>query len=144
VLQTDVRDAQLVLKSPEVQGLLDFDRPIGVLMVALLHFVQDDEDPWGIVRTLVSALPAGSYLVLSHATFDPLDQDTIAAMDRANAGIVPKFCPRPLAEVTRFFDGLELLEPGIVTVSDWRPEPDAPRLTPAEVTGYAGVAKVGG
>jgi hypothetical protein len=96
------------------------------------------------VRTLVSALPAGSYLVLSHATFDPLDADVIAAMDKANAGITPRFSPRPLAEVTRFFDGVELLEPGIVTVCDWRPEPDAPRLAPAEVTGYAGVARIGG
>jgi hypothetical protein len=144
-IDADVRTPEKILDDAAVHDTLDLDQPVALLLVAILHFVQDDEDPWGIVRTLVGALPAGSYLVLSHATFDPLDPDTIAAMDKANAGITPKFCPRPLADVTKFFDGLELLDPGIVTVSDWRPEPGpGPRLTPAEVTGYAGVAKAGG
>jgi hypothetical protein len=138
-----VRTPEKILGDDAVHDTLDLTQPVALLLVAILHFVEDTEDPWGIVRTLVDALPAGSYLVLSHATFDPLDPDTIAAMDRANAGITPRFSPRPLAEVTRFFDGLDLLEPGIVTVSDWRPD-GGPRLTPAEVTGYAGVAKVGG
>jgi hypothetical protein len=85
-------------------------------------------------------LPAGSYLVLSHATFDPLDPETIAAMNAVNANIKPTFCPRTLSEVSRFFDGLDLLEPGIVSVSDWRPDA-GPRPTAAEATGYGAVAR---
>jgi len=113
---------------------------VALLLVAVLHFVEDGEDPYGIVKQLVGALPPGSYLVLSHATFDPLDAETIAAMNAVNEGITPKFCPRTFAEVSRFFDGLDLLEPGIVSVSDWRAQP-GPRPTPAEATGYGAVAR---
>jgi hypothetical protein len=69
-----------------------------------------------------------------------LDPETIAAMNAVNASNKPTFNPRSLAEVSRFFDGLELLDPGIVSLSDWRPEP-GPRPTPAETTGYGAVAR---
>ncbi|GIE77354.1 hypothetical protein Aph02nite_33040 [Actinoplanes philippinensis] len=140
-IDADARTPEKVLADPALRETLDFSQPIALLMVALLHFVEDHEDPWSVVRQLVAALPPGSYLVLSHATFDPLDAETIAAMDAVNKNIRPLFSPRPLAEVTRFFDGLDLLEPGIVSVSDWRPQP-GPRPTPAEATGYGAVARI--
>ena len=140
-IDADVREPEKILDDPAVRETLDFTQPVALLLVAILHFVEDHEDPWGIVRRLVAALPAGSYLVLSHATFDPLDPATIAAMDDVNKHNKPLFSPRPLAEVTRFFEGLDVLEPGIVSLPDWRPEP-GPRATPAEATGYGAVARV--
>jgi S-adenosyl methyltransferase len=137
-VDADVRDPKKILAA--AHETLDFDKPVALLLVALLHFIEDAEDPWGIVARLVDALPAGSYLVLSHATFDPLDEETIAAMNAVNAGIKPTFSPRTLSAVSGFFDsGLEVLQPGIVSVSDWRPESDD-RPTPAEATGYGAVA----
>ena len=141
-IDADVRDPEKILTDPAVRNTLDWSRPIALQLVAIMHFVEDHEDPYGIVSRLVAALPAGSYLMLSHATFDPLDPDTIAAMNAINEGIKPRFCPRTLAEVSRFFSGLELLEPGIVSVQDWRPDP-GPRATAAETTGYGAVARVG-
>ena len=139
-IDADVREPQQILGDPAVRDTLDWNRPVALLLVAVLHFVEESEDPYAIVKELVGALPAGSYLVLSHATFDPLDPETIAAMNAVNEGIKPRFSPRTLAEVSRFFDGLDLLEPGIVSVSDWRAEP-GPRPTPAEATGYGAVAR---
>jgi hypothetical protein len=140
-LDADARDPEKILTDPALHDTLDFSQPIALLMVAVLHFVEDHEDPWAVVRRLVGALPAGSYLVLSHATFDPLDAETIAAMDAVNKNIKPLFSPRPFAGVARFFEGLDVLEPGIVSVSDWRPQP-GPRPTPAEATGYGAVARI--
>jgi hypothetical protein len=142
-IEADARNPERILLDPAVRNTLDFSAPIALLLVAVLHFVEDEDDPYALVKRLVNALPAGSFLVLSHATFDPLDPETIAAMNAVNEGITPKFCPRTLSEVSRFFDGLDLLEPGIVSVSDWRPEP-GPRPTPAEATGYGAVARTRG
>ena len=141
-IDADVRDPEKILRDPAVRETLDWSKPVALLLVAVLHFVEDSEDPYGIVARLVEELPAGSYLVLSHATFDPLDPETIAAMNAVNESIKPRFSPRTLAEVSRFFEGLDLLEPGIVSVSDWRPEGDGPRPGPEEATGYGAVAAV--
>jgi hypothetical protein len=140
-IDADVRDPDKILADPAVKETLNWSEPVALLLVAVLHFIEDSEDPYGIVNRLVSALPSGSYLVLSHATFDPLDAETIAAMDAVNAGITPRFCPRTLDEVSRLFGDLKILEPGIVSVSDWRPEA-GPRPTPAEATGYGAVAVI--
>jgi hypothetical protein len=142
-IDADVRDPEKILTDPAVLETLDFTRPIALLLVAILHFVEDHEDPWGIVRRLVEALPPGSFLVLSHATFDPLDPETIAAMDGMMKSSRPRFSPRSRDEVGRFFEGLDLLTPGLVSPPDWRPAPGpGPRPTPAEATGYAAVARV--
>ena len=141
-IDADVREPKQILDNAAVRETLRWSEPVALLLVAILHFVEDTEDPWGIVRELVAELPPGSFLVLSHATFDPLDAETIAKMNAINAPIKPAFTPRGLAAVTRFFEGLELLEPGIVSVSDWRPESEV-RPTPAEATGYGAVARVG-
>jgi hypothetical protein len=140
-IDADVRDPEKILSDPAVRETLNWSEPVALLLVAVLHFIEDHEDPYAIVNRLVSALPSGSYLVLSHATFDPLDQETITAMDAVNENIKPRFSPRTLSEVTRLFGGLDVLEPGIVSVSDWRPAP-GPRPTPAEATGYGAVAIV--
>ncbi|WP_250036731.1 SAM-dependent methyltransferase [Paractinoplanes maris] len=140
-IDADVRDPEKILADPAVRSTLDWSQPIALQLVAIMHFVEDHEDPYGIVSRLVAALPAGSYLMLSHATFDPLDPETIAAMNAINEGIKPRFSPRTFDEVATFFTGLELLDPGIVSVQDWRPGP-GPRPSAAEATGYAAVARI--
>ncbi|WP_433266391.1 SAM-dependent methyltransferase [Actinosynnema sp. CS-041913] len=123
VLQADVRDARGVLKAPEVQNLLDFDRPIAVLMIALLHFVSDEEDPHGIVGAYRDALPPGSHLALSHAGYEEGDWDP--AWDEAkgvyNRG-VSEMTYRRKQDVEALFEGFRLVEPGVARLPLWRPE----------------------
>ncbi len=139
-IEADIRDPDAILHDPAVSDTLDFSAPIALMIVAVMHFIPDEDEPYGVVKRLVDALPTGSYLVLSHATFDPLDPDTITALNKANAGSMPPFCPRTADEVARYFHGLELVEPGIVSVSDWRPITDS-RPAPAEAAGYGAVAR---
>ncbi|WP_369211222.1 SAM-dependent methyltransferase [Streptomyces flavofungini] len=136
-IQADVRAPLEILE--HARTLLDFGRPIALSVIALMHFLPDEQDPYGIVRTLVDALPSGSHLVLSHASsdlFPELSRQVTA--EYAKGGIRLGF--RTRAEVARFFDGLDLVEPGLVTAPDWfngTPRPDA------ESSGiYAAVARV--
>ena len=113
ILFADLREPARIVDHPKVRRLLDLDQPVGVLLVAILHFVRDREDPAGIVAQLRDAMAPGSYLVLSHATadFDPAAANTAArAYDRATAPLTL----RRHAEVARLFDGLELVTPGLV------------------------------
>jgi hypothetical protein len=141
-IDADLHDPRAILDNAAVRETLDFSRPVALMLVAILHFIPDDTDPYAIVSRLVGALPAGSYLVLSHATFDPLPPEIVTALNAVNTGSVPPFVPRTREQVARFLDGLELLEPGIVSVADWRAENEpAPRPTPAEVAWYGAVAR---
>ncbi|WP_309109775.1 SAM-dependent methyltransferase [Saccharothrix sp.] len=123
VLQTDVRDARGVLKSPEVQDLLDFDRPIAVLMIALLHFIPDSDDPHGIVAAYRDAIPPGSFLAVSHAGYE--EGEWNPAWDEArgtyNRG-VSEMTYRKKSEVEALFEGFELVEPGVARLPLWHPE----------------------
>ncbi|MFW6691621.1 SAM-dependent methyltransferase [Streptomyces sp. MAR4 CNX-425] len=137
IVLADVRDVQGILDHPDVRGVLDFDRPVAVFLVAVLHFLTDADEPGRIAATLRDALPAGSYLVLSHATGDFADRtDAQAVYKKATAGLNL----RTYAEVEAFFDGFGLVEPGLVQVPFWRPdtEPPAPYR---EVGIYGGVGR---
>jgi hypothetical protein len=143
VLQTDVRDAKQVLKSPEVQDLLDFDEPIGVLMVALLHFVPDSDDPHGMVGDYREALPPGSLLAISHAGYE--EGEWNPAWDEAkqtyNRG-VSEMNYRKKREVEALFDGFELVEPGVARLPLWQPEsPDDLDENSAHFLGFGGVGR---
>jgi hypothetical protein len=141
-IDADLREPGKILDDPAVRDTLDRTRPVALMLVAILHFVPDRDRPYAIVRQLVDALPPGSYVVLSHATFDSLDAETVARLNAVNEGSNPPFCPRSREEVARFFDGLELLEPGIVSVADWRAQDEPrPRPAPAEVAWYGAVAR---
>ncbi|GAB7103583.1 SAM-dependent methyltransferase [Streptomyces phaeofaciens JCM 4814] len=141
VVLADLRDPRAVLDHPGVREVIDFDEPVALLLVAILHFITDAEDPEGIVATLRDALPAGSFLVLSHATGD------LHADGRAEAAAVYKNAtasmnPRPHARVLDLFGDFTLLDPGLVLVPDWRPdEPPAPGAPPIGI--YGGVARKG-
>ncbi|WP_436837852.1 SAM-dependent methyltransferase [Micromonospora rifamycinica] len=122
VVRGDLRRPDELLARPDVRAVLDFDRPVAVLLVAVLHFVTDAEQPWDAVARLREATVPGSPLVVSHLTLDgapPLPvQQGQAVYQRSSAPLLP----RPHAEVLRFLDGYDLVEPGLVRVADWRPD----------------------
>ncbi|MGW6057060.1 SAM-dependent methyltransferase [Streptomyces sp. NPDC055189] len=135
-IQADVREPLEILD--HARGLLNFDRPIALSLIALMHFLPDDQDPYGIVNTLVDALPSGSHLVLSHASSDIFPElSAQVTAEYAKGGIKLGF--RDRAEVSRFFDGLDIVEPGLVTAPEWFRDSAQPE---AEGSGiYAAVAR---
>jgi SAM-dependent methyltransferase len=140
-IDADLRDPAAILSSPTVREVLDFSQPIALMLVAILHFIPDEDTPAKVIATLLDALPPGSYLVASHLTteHDPARTGAGQATMRG-AGIAMQ--KRDADEFARLaFSGLELVPPGVVLVSEWRPEDDGPRPLPAEVNCYAGVAR---
>jgi len=141
-INADLRDPQSILFDPAVREVLDFSQPIALMLVAVLHFVPDEFGPTEIMSTLIDALPSGSYLVASHITgeHDPDGPATGARAYRA-AGL-----PAQLRDADQFaqlvFPGLDIVPPGVVLVSEWRPQGSGPRPTPAEVSWYGGVARI--
>lgn len=121
IIQGDLRRPEDILANAELRELIDFSRPVGLCMSLVLHFITDAEDPYGIVAQLRDALCPGSCLVLTHVTGDERDIRTVseitAVYDEATAPLVP----RTRAEVTKFFDGFDLVEPGVVFTAQWRP-----------------------
>jgi S-adenosyl methyltransferase len=142
----DQREPAAILSADAVRATLDFSQPVAVLLFAVLHFVPDDDTATTAVRQLTDALTSGSYLALSHATFDPLPEQTraaLAAFTKPGAADDP-FKPRTRDEVTSLLAGLELLEPGLVSTVHWRPDPPAqgePSPGEQEVIAYAAVAR---
>ena len=121
--------------------LLDFTRPVAITLLALLHAIPDTDKPYDIVAKLLDAVPSGSYLVISHAGND-LMPDEVAAFEKSLNAHLPagrQHVARPLDAVTSFFDGVHLVEPGVVRVSDWRPDSPEESATPTILWG--GVAR---
>jgi hypothetical protein len=141
-LDADLTDPAAILADPVLLETLDLDRPVVLMLVSVLHFVTDDAVAHRAVRTLLDALPAGSHLVLSHATNDfmPVQAvDGIAAADRATR---VDFGFRSHADIASFAEGLDLIEPGIVSTAEWRPDPEAYPLPPrADTAGWCFVAR---
>jgi hypothetical protein len=139
-LDADLRDTDKILGDADVRSTLDFSRPVAVMLVAILHFIPDEADPYGIVARLVGGMPAGSYLVMSHATGDFWTPEARADIASGRYG---SLCPRTRDEFARFFDGLELVSPGIVSIAEWQAgnEPQ-PRPTAAESYAYGAVARI--
>ncbi|NUP52378.1 MAG: SAM-dependent methyltransferase [Catenulispora sp.] len=121
ILVADVRDPASILQAPATRAVLDFDRPIAVLMVALLHFIKPEEDAHGIVATFRDALPPGSAVVISHGT-DGGDPETSAEARKGWDNATSQFTIRGRDDITALFDGFELTEPGVVNVPLWRPD----------------------
>jgi S-adenosyl methyltransferase len=118
-LDADLRDPQTILS--QAARTLDFSRPVAVMLIAIMHLIGDDADPYGIVRRLMAAVPAGSYLALSQVASDIQPEQMAEAARRYNRLAHETQRHRDRAEVTRFFDGLDLVEPGLVPVQQWRP-----------------------
>jgi SAM-dependent methyltransferase len=135
----DLRDPEAILADPILARTLDLTRPVGLVLIGITHHLRDNDDPRRIVATLVDALAPGSYLVLSQVTldFDPETMRTVAAVVEQDA--VP-YVVRSYADTEPFFAGLELVEPGLVPIAAWRPDP-GPRQDPRSVSAYGGVAR---
>ena len=140
-IHSDLRDPQAILSAPATRDVLDFSQPIALMLVAVLHFIPDEDNPAEIVKTLLDALPPGSYLAASHVTGEHNRAQTAAAQDvNRSAGI--SLGARDSDEFAQLaFAGLDLVPPGVVLLSEWRPEPERPRLLPSEVSAYCGVAR---
>jgi hypothetical protein len=142
VIHADFRQPELILQHPTVTRLLDFDRPVGVFMVALLHFLPDDDDVRRSVRTLRDVLASGSYLVMSHASNEGMPEKTREHEDLYRRTPTP-LRARSRQEIEQFFDGFEVIEPGLVFLPLWRPEgaDDLFLEEPERCTGLAGVGR---
>ena len=137
-LEADLRDTSAILQA--AAQTLDFRQPIALMLLIVLHLIPDADDPYAIVATLVRALPAGSYLVLAHPASDIQTAKMADMTRRVNERMSgPKATMRDHAAVTRFFEGLHLLEPGVVQPQQWRPDPGS--LSPPQVTAWCGVAQ---
>jgi hypothetical protein len=137
VLHSDARDPQAILDDPDTRRVLDFDKPVGILLVAVLHFVQEFEEPLRLVDTLLSAFPAGSHLVISHGTADFNPAGALEATETYHA--TSSYVPRSGPEIEALFHGLPLVEPGLVPVAQW-PDTSVPSRA-AQLGMYAGVAR---
>jgi SAM-dependent methyltransferase len=142
-VREDVRDPEKVLAHPRARELLDFGQPVGLLLVAVLHYVPDQDDPYAVVARLRRALCPGSYVVIAHPTADSRPGDARRAV-RMTEQTATTARPRPRAEVERLFAGLELVEPGLVWAPLWRPDrPGDDVEEPERSVNYVGVGRVG-
>src|SRR5258705_10546857 len=141
-IDADVRDPDRILTDPALQNTIDLRQPVALILLAILHFVDDSEDPHAIVARLVEATAPGSYLVISHATYDPMPPAIVTGLKAAIAKTGEKGGPRDRDQFAGFFTGLELVEPGIVPIGNWRPTPGTPIPDPADVGVYGPVARV--
>lgn len=142
-VEADVRTPEKILNDPEVLATLDFSKPVALLMIALLHFIPDEE-VYDVVSTLRGALPSGSYLAISHGTQDYLTtrQAEMAAVEQAS-GRHGGIFPRTRDQFARFFDGLELVPPGIQPVAEWRADGESqPRPDAKDIAVYGAVARL--
>jgi hypothetical protein len=140
-IDADLRNVEGLLASPQLRATIDLDQPVGLLLIAIMHFVGDDDDPYGIVERLRAALPSGSYLALSHLTgdFDPAAWEGVAEVYR-RTGVTLQVRSRP--DIERFFAGFEMIEPGVQVLPAWRPDDDAGAPpTDVQVSVYGGLAR---
>jgi S-adenosyl methyltransferase len=140
----DITDPAAILADPAVAGHLDFGRPIGLLMSAVLHFVPGDAKTTDIVKTLRAPLAPGSHLLISHFYTPDADNPKVKAGQQVYKGTRPgALIARSLRQIGAYFDGLTLLEPGIVPVKSWRPESDLDRQVEIDLTVPALLGAVG-
>jgi hypothetical protein len=137
-LNGDLRDPAAILTAEELRSTIDLSRPVGILLIAVLHFIPDDVRAREVVRELMAAAAPGSYLVATNSTKDFVEPQVAARYDALLAAGHVDAWPRDKDVFGGFFDGLELIDPGVVAISDWRPERDE-RPTPAEVSMYGAV-----
>jgi hypothetical protein len=120
-IQADFREPDKILADPALHSVLDLTRPVGLMLVALLHFFGEEENPRGIVSSLVEALPSGSYLTVTNLTADFMDAGLAAEARKAGKQGGITYVPRSAAEVAAFFSGLDLVDPGVVPMHAWHP-----------------------
>ncbi|GAA2118212.1 SAM-dependent methyltransferase [Actinomadura napierensis] len=135
-IDADIRDTAAILDA--ARQILDFDRPIAVMLIAIMQYVPDESDPYGVVRTLVDAVPSGSFVAISHPATDIQAKKMANMADRLNEAMAQTITLRSHDQVAAFLDGLDLVEPGLVRAPEWRPDDPALASTPS--TMWSGVA----
>jgi len=141
VLAADLRDPDRILDGVRATDLFDFDKPIAVLALGVLHFIPDSADPAGIMARLRDVVSAGSYLAISHVTHEGQPPEVLRAFEMSKR-TAEEIVPRTLAEIAGYFGDLTLVEPGLVHIPLWRPEDPADvGEYPERTNAYAGVAR---
>ncbi|MEU9020131.1 SAM-dependent methyltransferase [Actinomadura sp. NPDC048394] len=135
-IDADIRDTGVILDA--AREILDFRRPVAVMLIAIMQYVPDESDPYGVVRTLVDAVPSGSYVAISHPATDIQATRMANMADRLNEAMAQTITLRSRDQVAAFLDGLDLVEPGLVRAPEWRP--DDPALADTPSTMWSGVA----
>jgi hypothetical protein len=136
-LDADLRDTGTILA--QAAKTLDFGQPIAIMLLAILQAIPDSDDPFGIVETLLAAVPSGSFLVISHPASDIEPEKIAAATARLNELSAQQFTLRDHDGVMRFFGGMEMLDPGLIRMEDWRPDSDLTKRYESAV--WAGVGR---
>jgi hypothetical protein len=137
-VEADLREPAGVLEA--AGKTLDLTRPVGIMLLGILHFVADYDEVRSIIGRLLAAVPSGSHLALTHATLELGGQANADAQESWNEKAAVALTPRTRAQIAGFFEDMELVEPGIVTMSQWRPD-ETMRDLPAEVAGYCAVGR---
>ncbi|MFD7455549.1 MULTISPECIES: SAM-dependent methyltransferase [unclassified Streptomyces] len=143
VVAADLLKPQDILTSPQVERLLDLNRPVALLLVAILHFVEDADDPYTAVAQLSDALAPGSMLVLTHASYEgiPLPPERAGGAVDVYKDIRNPLIMRSRDEIARFFEGYDMVEPGLVPMPHWRPDTAPEDEDPYAFSGFAGVGR---
>ncbi|CCK25777.1 hypothetical protein BN159_1398 [Streptomyces davaonensis JCM 4913] len=143
VVAADLRKPHEILASPQVERLLDLNRPVALLLVAILHFVEDADDPYGAVAELRDALAPGSLLILTHASYEgiPLPAERAEGTVGVYKDIRNPLIMRSRDEIARFFEGYDMVEPGLVSMPRWRPDTAPEEEDPWAFSGFAGVGR---
>ena len=140
VVQEDIRQPERILTPPTVQQMIDFTEPVAVMCVAVLPFITDDQDPWGIVSTMTEHLVPGSYLTVSHGILEGHPADVVADFQKTYQAASAPVAIRSRDAINRFFDGFDLVDPGLVPITDWRSD-DQERARPGGDWGLVGVGR---
>ena len=140
-IHADLGDPAAILSHPDTRAVLDFGQPIALMLVAILHFVPDELQPAQIIATLLDALPSGSYLVASHLTTEHDAAATSAGQQTMREAGMTMQKRNSDVFASLAFRGLDLIPPGVVLASEWRPAGTGPRPLPSEVNCYAGIAR---
>ncbi|MEZ0114044.1 hypothetical protein ABH920_008078 [Catenulispora sp. EB89] len=142
-IQADARSPQAILDHPEVRALIDFDRPVAVLLCSLLHFVSAADDPAALVKTLQAAMAPGSHLIVQHASNDGQSGDVVKMLQMWNTNSPEPMYWRTHDEIEALLDGFTILEPGVVQVQLWRPDAEEQARAEQDHDRYASYAAVG-
>jgi hypothetical protein len=140
-IEADMRDPAAIVNSAAVRDVLDFSQPVAVMFIAVLHFVQDHDEATSIVRALTDATPAGSFLAMTHATWDHYNAENLAQVRAMTEAGRADAWPRTREQIHDLFDGYDLVEPGIVPVTQWRPDADTVQYDLQNTPGWAAVGR---
>jgi S-adenosyl methyltransferase len=142
IIEADLREPEAILGHPDVARLIDFSKPMALLLVQVLHFILDEENPGDLVKRLSRPLVSGSYLTIAHGTYDHQSTSAVEAIQRLYTRATAPSKLRSHAEISAFFDSFELVEPGLVFTPRWRPDRPAPFIDqPERSWAYGGVGR---